>query len=110
MTTAVNSSKNFISNLFAPQKQQHIRIDEATFGKAKDELKNRVGTLTNGLLQVGVRCAQLNTKELGELYYNVYNPDTAVREPLGNFENLTAPVVTKGEGVAPQPHLDKELM
>lgn len=110
MSSAVNSSKNFISALFAPQKQQHVRIDEATFNKVKDEIKNRVSTVVNGLIQMGIRSTQLTTKELGELYYNTYNPDTAVREPLGNFENLGAPVVTKGQGNAPQPHLDRELL
>ena len=110
MTSAVNSSKNFLANLFAPQKQQHIRIDEQTFTKAKDEIKNRVNTVTGGLAQMGIRAVQLSTKELGELYYNAYNPDTAVREPIGNFENLTAPIVTKGQGAAPQPHLDKEIL
>lgn len=110
MSSAVNSSKNFITNLFSPQKQQHIRIDENTFGKAKDEIKNRVGTVINGLAQLGIRSVQLTTKELGELYYNSYNPDTAVREPIGNFENLTAPITTKGQGNAPQPQLDKELL
>lgn len=108
MTSAVNSSRTFLANLLAPQKQQHIRIDEAMYGKARDEIKNRVGTVVNGLLQLSIRAVQLKTKELGELYYNVYNPDTAVREPLGNFENLSAPIVLKGEGNAPQPHLDKE--
>ncbi|HKX73376.1 MAG TPA: hypothetical protein VJM32_05150 [Candidatus Saccharimonadales bacterium] len=108
MSSAVNSSKSFLANLLAPQKQQHIRIDEATFLKAKDEVKNRVSTAVNGLMQMSIRATQLNTKELGELYYNAYNPDTAVREPLGNFEDLAAPVVTKGQGAAPQPHLDKE--
>lgn len=110
MTSAVNSSKTFLSNLFAPQKQQHIRIDEQTFVKAKDEIKNRVNTVVGGLNQLGIRSVQLTTKELGELYYNAYNPDTAVREPLGNFESLTAPIVTKGSGQAPQPHLDKEIL
>lgn len=109
MSSAVNSSKNFISALFAPQKQQHVRIDEATFTKVKDEIKNRVSTVVNGLIQMGIRSVQLTTKELGELYYNTYNPDTAVREPLGNFEDLSSPVVTKGQGNAPQPHLDREL-
>jgi hypothetical protein len=109
MTSAVNSSKTFLANLFAPQKQQHIRIDEKTFAKSKDEIKNRVSTVIGGLAQMGIRAVQLNTKELGELYYNAYNPDTAVREPLGNFENLTAPIVTKGAGQAPTPHLDKEV-
>jgi hypothetical protein len=109
MSSAVNSSKNFLTNLFSPQKQQHIRIDEKTFAKAKDEIRNRVNTVTGGLSQLGIRAVQLTTKELGELYYNAYNPDTAVREPLGNFENLTAPIVTKGQGQAPQPQLDKEI-
>jgi hypothetical protein len=108
MSTAVNSSKNFLSNLFSPQSQQHIKIDEATFSKAKDELGNRVNTVIGGLNQLGIRSVQLTTKELGELYYSVYNPDTAVREPLGNFENLTAPIVTKGQGKAPQPQLEKD--
>lgn len=109
MTSAVNSSKNFLANLFSPQKQQHIRIDEATFNKAKEEIGNRVNTVIGGLGQLGIRAVQLNTKELGELYYNSYNPDTAVREPLGNFENLTAPIVTKGQGKAPQPQLEKGI-
>ena len=108
MGSAVNTSKSFLANLFAPQTQQRIRIDETTFNKAKDELRNRVSTVINGLMQIGVRSVQLTTKELGELYYNVYNPDTAVRQPLGNFEELTTPIVTKGQGQAPQPHLDRE--
>lgn len=107
--SAVNSSKNFFSNLFAPQTQQRIRIDETTFNKSKDELKNRVQTVVNGLMQIGIKSTPLTTKELGELYYNVYNPDTAVRQPIGNFENLTAPIITKGQGQASQPHLDREI-
>lgn len=109
--SAVNSSKNFLANLFSPQTQQRIRIDEKTYAKAKDELKNRTDTVINGLMQMSIRSVRLSTKELGELYYNAYNPDTAVREPIGNFENLTSTaVVKKGEGAAPQPHLDKEHM
>ncbi len=107
--SAVNSSKSLLANLFAPQTQQRIRIDEATYAKAKDEIKNRLGTVISGLQQIGIRSIQLQTKDLGELYYNVYNPDTAVREPIGDFTNLTnAAITTKGDGVAAQPHLDKE--
>jgi len=109
--SAVNSSKNLLANLFAPSTQQRIRIDEATYNKAKDELKNRIGTVVSGLQQIGIRAIQLQTKDLGELYYNVYNPDTAVREPIGDFTTITsAAMTTKGEGVAPQPHLDKETL
>jgi len=110
VNSAVNQSKNMLGSLFGSTTQQHMRIDEATYNKSKDEIRNRVQTVINGLLQIGIRSTQLNTKELGELYYNIYNPDTAVREPLGDFSSLAAPIITKGQGQAPQPHLDKEIM
>lgn len=109
LSSAVNTSKNFLSNLFAAQTQQRVRIDERTYSKIKEELNNRVNALVGGLAQMGIRSVRLNTKELGELYYNAYNPDTAVRQPLGNFEELTTPVVIKGAGNAPQPQLDKQV-
>ncbi len=110
VNSAVSQSKNMLGSLFSGNQQQRIRIDEATYNKSKDEVRNRVQTVINGLLQIGIRSAQLNTKELGELYYNVYNPDTAVREPLGDFNSLNAPIITKGQGQAPQPQLDREVM
>ena len=79
------------------------RIDKATYDKAKDEIRNRVDSVLNGLMQVGVRAVQLNTKELGQLYYNVYNPDTSVREPLGDFEDVTSMYIKKGAGEPPAP-------
>lgn len=105
LNSAVNSSKNLFSALFKPQQQGDVKINEDTYNKAKDELQNRVNTVLTGLFQMGVRSVQLNTKELGELYYNFYNPDTAVSQPLGNFENATNTYVRKGEGEAPRPHL-----
>ena len=110
VSSAVNQSKNMLGSIFGGTQQQRIRIDEATYNKSKDEIRNRVQTVINGLLQIGIRSSQLSTKELGELYYNVYNPDTAVREPLGNFTNLNAPIITKGQGQAPQPNLDREVV
>ena len=64
----------------------------------------------SGLFQIGVKSVQLNTKELGELYYNVYNPDTAVREPLSDFDTVTGTYVRKGQGEAKQPHLQEGTM
>lgn len=81
------------------------KIDKVTYEKAKTEIKNRVDSVISGLMQVGVQAVQLNTKELGELYYNVYNPDTAVREPLGDFDAVAttyvrkAPSAPAGQGV-----------
>lgn len=51
----------------------------------------------------------LDTQELIELYYDAYNPDTATRQKLRNFEGMDAPIVTKGQGSASQPQLEREM-
>ena len=100
VTNLVEQGKGFFGKLLA-KPNSITKIDTATYEKARVEIKNRVDGVTAGLFQLGVQSVQLNTKELGELYYNVYNPDTAVREPLGNFEDVTATYVKKGIGNAP---------
>lgn len=106
----LEQSKGFFGKLFPKQKNAVTKIDKAAYEKAKDEIKNRIDSVMSGLFQIGVKSVQLNTKELGELYYNVYNPDTAVREPLGDFEAVTSTFVRKGQGEAPKPHLQEGVM
>lgn len=107
LTNVIEQSKGIFSKLFAKQQATATKIDKVAYEKAKDEIKNRVDSVTSGLFQIGVKSVQLNTKELGELYYNMYNPDTAVREPLGDFENVTSTYVQKGQGEAPRPNLQE---
>lgn len=109
---AITQSKNFFSglkSLFNPQ-EQHVVINEQDLAKAKDELRNRVQAVLGGLQQCGIQGLPLDTQELIELYYDTYNPDTAPHQQLKNFDDMSVPVVTKGEGMAPQPHLDRELL
>lgn len=101
-SNVVEQSKGFFAKLLPAKSNAVTKIDKATYDKAKDEIRNRVDAVTNGLSQVGVRAVQLNTKEIGELLYNVYNPDTAVREPLGDFSNVTTTYVRKGTTTDPQ--------
>jgi type IV secretory pathway VirB4 component len=110
VNSAISNSKNMLTSLFKPEKQTHVVIDRASYDKAKAEVTNRVNVVLSGLFQMGVRGTQLNTKQLGELYYNSYNPDTAVRQPLGDYEALTGTFVEKGQGNANQPHLDREQL
>lgn len=108
---ALTQSKTFFSglgNLFS-NKEQHVTINEADLENAKSELRNRVQAVLGGLLQCGVQGLPLDTQELIELYYDTYNPDTATRQQLKNFNDLTADVITKGNGQAAQPHLQREL-
>jgi hypothetical protein len=106
---AVQASKGIMTSIFG-KKEQKITINENELEIAKTELRNRIQACLNGLAQTGIQGIPLDTQELIELYYDVYNPDTATRQPLQNFNNLTAPVVTKGQGAAPQPNLDRELL
>jgi hypothetical protein len=75
---------------------------------AKTELRNRVQAVMQGLSQCGIQSWPLDTEELIELYYDASNPDTATRQQIKDFKNLTAPIITKGEGDADQPQLDRE--
>lgn len=109
LDTLKRGSKGLFGTIFGGNgKSKSIVINHAQYEKAKDEIKNNVDSVINGLFQMGIKCIQLNTRELGELYYNFYNPDTAVREPLRDFGSITAMYVRKGVGEAPRPNMIRE--
>ena len=95
----VDQGKGFFGKLFARPTNGVTRIDTAAYQKAKDEIKNRIDVVVSGMFQIGVQSKQLDTKSLGELYYNFYNPDTSVNQPLENFDAVATTFVKK----APNP-------
>lgn len=105
------SSKNLFDGMFKlfGNNKTHVVINEQRLEEAKTELRNRVQAVLAGLQQCGIQGLPLDTQELIELYYDTYNPDTATRQQLKNFDDLQVPVVTKGDGMAPQPGLEREL-
>lgn len=105
---AIAASRGFLTSVFG-KKDAKVVINEADLEQAKTELKNRIQAVMAGLQQCGVASIPLDTQELIELYYDAYNPDTATRQPMKNFEDMSAPVVEKGIGFASQPQLEKEL-
>jgi len=109
--SALNQSKGFFTGmvgLFSKSTTPHVVIDENTLENAKTELRNRVQATMQGLLECGVQSLPLDTQELIELYYDAYNPDTASRQQINKFDDISAQLITKGQGDAPQPQLDKE--
>ena len=92
----VQQTKNFFKSFKKNKSTQVTRIDRSTYDKAITEVNNRVDAVISGLFQIGVHSVRLNTKELGELYYNFNNPDTAVRESLGDFNKVAKLYVKKG--------------
>lgn len=108
---ALTQSKNFLGGLGGvfSKKEQHVTINERELENAKTELRNRVQAVLQGLQQCSIQGLPLDTQELIELYYDTYNPDTATRQKLKNFNELSADIITKGEGSAVQAHLQREL-
>lgn len=94
-------AKGLFSSFFSGKKDAAVtKIDQVAYSKAKDEIKNRIDVVMSGLFQIGVKSRQLNTKEVGELLYNSYNPDTSSREPIStiNPQELTSTYIKKGQG------------
>lgn len=100
-----DQATGFFGKIFAKPASSGQKIDKVAYEKAKEETGNRIDAVTSGLFQMGVKSVQLGTKELGELYYNVYNPDTAVREPLGNFNDISTTYVQKAPGEGQRPNV-----
>ena len=97
-------TKGLFSSFFSGKKEATVtKIDQVTYTKAKDEIKNRIDSVMSGLFQIGVKSWQLSTRQLGELFYTSYNPDTSSRESLSEIDpsELTTTYVTKGTGQAP---------
>lgn len=93
----LQQTKNFFKSFGNAAKAPEVtKIDRATYDKAITELNNRVDSVISGLFQIGINAVRLKTKELAELYYNFNNPDTAVREPLVDFNQLATMYVKKG--------------
>jgi hypothetical protein len=107
---AITQSKNFFTGLvdMFSSKEKRVTVNEADLNAAKTELRERVQSVLAGLQQASVKALPLDTQELIELYYDVYNPDTATRQQLKNFDDMSAPIVTKGKGEAPKPGLTPE--
>jgi len=100
---AIKQSAGFftgLGELMRPGKPAKVVINEATLETAKTELRNRVQAVMQGLAQAGVQSLPLDTEELIELYYDAYNPDTATRQQIKNFNDLTAPIITKAGDTA----------
>ncbi len=94
-------AKGFFGKMFA-KPASVTTIDSDSYEKAKTEINNRIDGVISGLFQMGVHSVRLSTTEISELYYNFYNPDTAIREPLRNFEQVTSIYTRKGQGQAPE--------
>ena len=78
--------------IFSPN-QGNISV--TNFEEEKKYLKRKTENTASGLRGVGVRAVQLNTQELIELYYGVYNPDISTTQKLVDISQLESEVIEK---------------
>lgn len=80
-----------IANSINPTLAQKNKKEEIQ--KHKEKLFERINLVAEGLNDLGLRAAQLSTIDLIELFYEIYNLDTAQREKLINVEDITSDIV-----------------
>ena len=73
-TAAMEIKKSFLGNLVGGFSQKAARQMSDRFEENKVQLQQRADIVSQGLARVGVRVAPLNTEELVELFYELFNP------------------------------------
>jgi hypothetical protein len=68
-------------------------VEISDFELEKKYLMQKTETVASGLQGIGVRALQLNTQELIELFYGVYNPDQATRQKLIDVSQLESEII-----------------
>ena len=70
----LGEAKGIFSALFSSKKTNKKGFEENKFEEYKSQLQQRVESVIQGLARTGVRAVLLNTEELIELFYTLYNP------------------------------------
>ncbi len=63
-----------LTGLFTPGQMSTSLPNDMKFEEQKVQLEQRVSVVTEGLARVGVRTITLETDDLVELFYHIYNP------------------------------------
>ncbi|MBI2023256.1 hypothetical protein HYT01_01685 [Candidatus Giovannonibacteria bacterium] len=79
--------KSLFGSILKPKKKDKRTLNDESFEEYKNQLWQRVDTVIQGIVRTGVRTVPLNTEELIELFYGLYNP--------GELEKGKPPSITK---------------
>ena len=69
------------------------KVSPKDFETGKGVLLRRAESAAGGLRGLGIRSMQLKTQEIIELLYNLYNPETGLRQKIPSIPQITAEVV-----------------
>lgn len=93
----VITSRNPITNLIGGKKTTGAKLSEQELVTFRQEVFDRAATVAAGLNHIGVKSELLNTQQLIELFYQIYNPEESMTEKLAPADELEASVVTAGQ-------------
>lgn len=74
-------------------KSGEVHYTKDQFEEFKTELQERVNVISAGLGSMGLRVQPLNTQEIIELLYGIYNPAEAISERMTEVSNLESDIV-----------------
>lgn len=94
-----NSSMSQITSLI-PHRPTGPLLDQDEFDRLRSEVFNKAGIVSGGLGRLGAKARPLETQELIELFYNIYNPDVATEQRLPSLSDLSGGLVTSPEAAA----------
>ncbi len=94
----VNILQKFFQNMNAKDTYEAIRRRREEFEQLKKSLTQRVSSVRIGLENCNLKVDELTTKDLIELFYNIYNPIAARYEKAKNLESIN--VQTDEEKIA----------
>lgn len=83
-----NIFQKFFQNINAKDSYENVKRRHDEFEQLKKMLNQRVNAVKIGLENSGLKVDQLNTKELVELFYNIYNPTVARYEKAKNIQDV----------------------
>lgn len=89
--------RNLFDKIISPVNKMQVKISPSEFKSFKEEIMQRANVVASGLGGIGVRAAPLNTQQIIELFYGIYNPEEATKERLISANELESSVIEKGE-------------
>ncbi len=80
---------NFLEKIFKHENGPTLKVSESEYNHYKSELLERTAIAANGLGSMGLHCVQMNTEEIIELMYKIYNPDVYSKERITDIGELS---------------------